>query len=332
MRTGDARVTRDVWERKEFCSSLAQYKALLKEKRPDIKVVSGNYETKESELTFECSLGHRWRTHAVHVLGRKGTKSTGCPDCFNARRGQTQCITPDEFIRQASAKAPTLKVISEYIGKKTEVELECKVCQYRFKRKASNVLMHKGCPRCDGLSSPLEATLYEVLSTMPHLGLTKTPVVEKDSLGRNIIRCSTKIHLYCSKHGRHKVSTINSVFNKHKRCLCSRGTFDPSQPADIYLIPIYSKTHGEMLGYGVTNVRDLRYKAHCKNLDGAGMTYGKPEWFPFTSGFEALSIEAQLKDSLPRPKGGLGVEGFITEVTYYTDIGRALKIINNTHI
>ena len=328
MRTGDARIARDIWERKEFCSSLAQYKALLKEKRPDIKVVGGNYETKASELTFECSLGHRWKTRAVHVLGTKGARSTGCPECFNARRGQTQCITQAEFILQASANVPTLKVIGAYIGKKTKIELECKVCEYRFARTASNVLKNQGCPQCLGASSPFETALYELLSTMPHISLTKTPAVKKDSLGRNVIKCSTRIHLYCSDHERHRASTMTSVLNKNKHCLCTMGTFDPSKPADVYLIPIYSKTHGEMLGYGITNARELRWKVHCKNLGDAGMTYGKPEWFPFANGFEAVAVEAQLRDSLPRPKGGIGVEGFITEVTYYTEIGRALKIVN----
>ena len=118
-------------------NSTNKYKALLKERRPDMEVLE-EYQGGETKILHRHSCGYEYKIAPNHVLNNnKG----GCKECYRKRR------IKDELLFLEQMKNKPLKIIGRYQGVKRKITVSCDR-GHIYEANPSNLLKGFGCALC----------------------------------------------------------------------------------------------------------------------------------------------------------------------------------------
>lgn len=151
----------------------------LKSKRKDV-VIIGRYMKALQKAKFRfLKCGHEHDITPAHILSGRG-----CPICAHSRRGASQRLTMNNFLKRLEKIDPNLTVMKGgmYINYTTPIPLHCNVCKHKYEIKPSDVLKSRGCPKCHRAgTSFLEQFIYHTLVCI--LGSSKVISRDKTAIG-----------------------------------------------------------------------------------------------------------------------------------------------------
>lgn len=125
--------------------SHAEFVEKLKSRRDDVIIVGPYVKALEKARFRFLKCGHEWDVTLAHILNGRG-----CPLCAHSRRGASQRLTMERFLKRLHRIDRNLVVREggEYVNYTTPIPLRCNVCKYEYEVKPSDVLHGGGCPNC----------------------------------------------------------------------------------------------------------------------------------------------------------------------------------------
>ena len=126
-------------DKKENLELRIAFEMKLAEKKPNIKLI-GQYLDSKTKTEFECEYGHRWQAQPGSVLYQ-----CGCPVCWNNKQRKTH----EQFVQEMLEIQPTVKIIGQYVGSNTKVDVECLECGRQWSSVAYSLLLGNGCKPCN---------------------------------------------------------------------------------------------------------------------------------------------------------------------------------------
>lgn len=151
----------------------------LRAKRDDVIIID-RYVKALQKAKFRClKCGHEWDVTPAHILSGRG-----CPACAHSRRGASQRLTMDKFLKRLKKIDPNLTVRKGgmYINYTTPMPLHCNVCKYEYEIKPGDVLDSGGCPNCHrACTSFFEQFIYHAFICV--LGNSKVISRDKTVIG-----------------------------------------------------------------------------------------------------------------------------------------------------
>ena len=122
-----------------------QFVIEMREKNPNVTIL-GEYINSKKKILCECNeCNNRWEMTPQNLL-----KGQGCPKCGRIRAANKNRKTQDQFITELQKKNPLIEVIGEYTNSSTKVEVECRICKYKWQANPMELLRGHGCPKCAG--------------------------------------------------------------------------------------------------------------------------------------------------------------------------------------
>ena len=130
-------------------------------------------------------------------------KKTGCPTCYENRRGVSLRMKESDFISRLAKEKPSYSLVSEFVSGSDKVTLRCSIHKENFQATPIRVFTYENtCPMCDGQNiSAISSfkTLPKALEVVKNLPSHITCVSENISWG-GVTRLS------CSRHGEFDMS------------------------------------------------------------------------------------------------------------------------------
>lgn len=112
----------------------------IKEKNNKIEIL-GRYVNSKTKIECKCLLcGNIWFPTPKNLL-----HGTGCPICNPAKK---PCTSDLEYKNRVTYINPNLIILGTYVNARTEIEIQCKVCNNIWYPKAYSILAGRGCPKC----------------------------------------------------------------------------------------------------------------------------------------------------------------------------------------
>ena len=108
-------------------------------------IIVGPYVKALEKTRFRfLKCGHEWDVTPAHILNGRG-----CPLCAHSRRGASQRLTMERFLKRLHKIDRNLVVREggKYVNYTTPIPLRCNACKYEYEVKPGDVL-HGGCPNC----------------------------------------------------------------------------------------------------------------------------------------------------------------------------------------
>ena len=105
--------------------TLEEFLEELKEKRPDLKYVSGyeKYTLPVKVQGKKCK--HTWDATPKNLFG---AGKSGCPECAPANRAKHRMYTQEEFEAVVAKKFPNIRIESNYLGHDKPITYSCANC------------------------------------------------------------------------------------------------------------------------------------------------------------------------------------------------------------
>lgn len=110
---------------------------------PNVEVL-GEYINATTPIAHKCKIDQNiWYVAPSNIL-----KGTGCPLCKNILLSSMFKKSHQQYIYELSIINPDVEVIEEYNGASTPIFHRCKLDNYIWKVTPNNMLIGRGCPRC----------------------------------------------------------------------------------------------------------------------------------------------------------------------------------------
>lgn len=125
--------------------SHAEFVEELKSRRDDVIIVGPYVKALEKTRFRFLKCGHEWDVPPAHILNGRG-----CPLCAHSRRGASQRLTMERFLKRLHKIDRNLVVREggKYVNYTTPIPLRCNACKYEYEVKPGDVLHGGGCPNC----------------------------------------------------------------------------------------------------------------------------------------------------------------------------------------
>lgn len=125
--------------------SHAEFVEELKSRRDDVIIVGPYVKALEKTRFRFLKCGHEWDVTPAHILNGRG-----CPLCAHSRRGASQRLTMERFLKRLHKIDRNLVVREggKYVNYTTPIPLRCNACKYEYEVKPGDVLHGGGCPNC----------------------------------------------------------------------------------------------------------------------------------------------------------------------------------------
>lgn len=108
----------------------------------DIELLS-EYKGVKENISCHCKIcDYKWETSAHSLLNGRG-----CPKC-----GGRLKVTLEEFCKRAKENNKHFDniIIENYNGAESIVDCTCKICNKKWKTRATDIMRGSGCQRCSG--------------------------------------------------------------------------------------------------------------------------------------------------------------------------------------
>ena len=159
-----------------------QFVLELQEINPKVTVL-GNYINNKTKILCECKdCKNRWEMIPQNLL-----RGQGCPKCGRIRAANKNKKTQELFLTELRQKNPLVSLVGKYINSSTKVEVECRICNYKWRANPTGLLGGHGCPKCAGSIKKTHSQFYDELKkVLPNI----EPIEEYKS-------ANTKIKVKC---------------------------------------------------------------------------------------------------------------------------------------
>ncbi|WP_291631387.1 hypothetical protein [Clostridium sp.] len=119
----------------------------MKEINNDIEIL-GEYVNNKIPIKCKCKIdGYEWMAKPNNLL----SSNSGCPKCYDNRRGNTLKLTHKEFISRIKEINDDIEILGKYKNSKTKIKVRCKKDGYTWEVTPNSLLNNKtGCPKCAG--------------------------------------------------------------------------------------------------------------------------------------------------------------------------------------
>lgn len=115
----------------------------MNEVNPNIKIL-GQYINCSTKILCQCLRdGHKWRAIPQALL-----YGEGCPACANYAKKEKLTKPHNQFIEEVAMVNPKIKIIGNYINKRTHIQCQCLQCGHIWNVLPNNLLQGYGCPTC----------------------------------------------------------------------------------------------------------------------------------------------------------------------------------------
>ena len=116
-----------------------EFKVELKEKRPELDLLSFyvNNTTKVKVRDNDC--GHIWEATPHNLL-----RGSGCLQCYTISRTDTH----EEFVEKLKKVNPNIEVLSKYITSRIKIKVMCLLCGHVWDVKPNQLIQGYGCRKC----------------------------------------------------------------------------------------------------------------------------------------------------------------------------------------
>lgn len=108
-------------------------------------IVNSEYISSEVKVSCTCKICGNTDNYYPATLTHG---SGGCFMCGNQKISEALTISQDEFIKQLQAVNNNIIVIGGYTNASSHVDVECKICGWRWSPVAKSLTQGFGCPRC----------------------------------------------------------------------------------------------------------------------------------------------------------------------------------------
>ena len=192
------------------------------------------YTGAHNPIDCKCLVcGHKWSPTAHSLL-----QGHGCPQCANNNTSQRLRKTHSQFVKELEQINPDIEVIGTYSLNNVNIDCLCRNCNYRWSPLPSDILLGKGCPKCNGRrgTSFIEQLIFVAFAE--ELGYEKVINRDKNAIGYelDIFIPTLKLAIEPGSWKWHKNSTQRDEL---KRNLCA--------DSGIRLITIYDSYSGTQI-------------------------------------------------------------------------------------
>lgn len=107
---------------------------------------TGNFKNMSTNISVRCKIcGNQWNANPQHLL-----KGHCCKVCGLKRRDCKRGVrkTTEEFRSEMAEINPNIEILGEYITAKNGILCKCRVCNYNWSPRPTNLLSGCGCPKC----------------------------------------------------------------------------------------------------------------------------------------------------------------------------------------
>jgi hypothetical protein len=173
---------------------------------PNIEVL-GTYVKAREKIKVGCKIdGHEWYATPDNLL-----RGYGCPKCAGKTR------TTESFKEELKKINPFIVILGEYVTNATKIKCYCKLHNYIFYARPSDLLRGKGCKYCKAeklkeaqrmTQEEFERKLFIVNQNIRVIG--------------KYIDSHTKVLVRCLECGREWEIIPNNVFNRGLKCTCGK--------------------------------------------------------------------------------------------------------------
>jgi len=277
--------------------------------------INTHYTTHRDEIIITCKKHGDFKiTPRNHLSSAHG----GCKECANDITTSSTRDTSITFAIKANKLYQGVYDYSKvkYVNSLIKVEIICRI-HGPFMQPPNSHLAGHGCPYCKGVgrktteqfikdSNYLFKNIYDYSKTL-------------------VIGVNKKVTIICAEHGDFYKTPIKHLAGQgcpH----CAKSGYKVNLPATFYLI----KLPNSVLGFGISNSFDDRYRTHRKNFKKHKTNHELLQTFNCT-GHQALAIETHLKQTYEIID--TGIEGFrkeATEIKHLPDILKYIKKLLDT--
>ncbi|MDO4759945.1 MAG: zinc-ribbon domain-containing protein [Candidatus Saccharibacteria bacterium] len=146
-------------------------------------IVLNEYKNARSKLHCKCATcGHIWDTDANHLISQK----SGCPQCANNHRNDSNKITQEDFEKRVRDKNPTMTVLGKYKDAHSRIKMKCNICGNIWNPLAWDIVTGRnGCPQCSHTSTSFMEQ-FILLSLKEALGDKNVVSRDKQTIGKEL--------------------------------------------------------------------------------------------------------------------------------------------------
>ena len=107
---------------------------------PNIEVL-GSYVNNHTKILHRCRIcNYEWMVRPYNIMQGKG-----CPKCSEKAIAKTHA----QYVSEVCDINPNIIVIEKYINSSIKILHMCKKCGYEWLIRPTNILMGRGCPKCN---------------------------------------------------------------------------------------------------------------------------------------------------------------------------------------
>lgn len=136
--------------------SHAEFVEELKSRRDDVIIVGPYVKALEKTRFRFLKCGHEWDVTPAHILNGRG-----CPLCAHSRRGASQRLTMERFLKRLHKIDRNLVVREggKYVNYTTPIPLRCNACKYEYEVKPSDFCTAAAVRTATGHAPPFRNSL-----------------------------------------------------------------------------------------------------------------------------------------------------------------------------
>lgn len=115
----------------------------MNEINPNI-IILGQYINCHTKILCQCLKdGYKWSAIPSALLNGEG-----CPECANQSKRERYAKPHSQFVEEMTKVNPNIKILGNYINKRTKIQCKCLQCGYVWDVLPNNLLQGYGCPVC----------------------------------------------------------------------------------------------------------------------------------------------------------------------------------------
>ncbi len=231
-----------------------EYANELSIKNPNVVVVD-EYINAKTPIKHKCLIhDYVWCLMPTNAL-----KGQGCPLCRSTKISNKFTKSHKQYVHECQEKHPNIEVLGIYINANTAILHRCKIDDYMWSARPTNILSGAGCPKCANNIKYTQQEYIELLNK-------KNPNI---SLIGEYINMNTPILHYCKKHD---IKWDISPYHALEGCGCTQCgkekiTNKKRSTHEKYISDLYSiRNDIEVLEYYIDSKTPILHRCKIHNV------------------------------------------------------------------
>lgn len=211
--------------------STVQFIEELNSINPHIQILE-EYQNSHIPIHCQCTIHQIYFTSMpTHLLQGK----TGCPVCSGDKTRQKLMKTQEQYTQELLNANPNIEVIGKYIGARSPLQVQCKICNHVWSPIAGSLLSGNGCPHCS--SSKGELLISKILEGHNIKYIPQMKFMNLQGVGGGLLSYDFYLPLY------NTLIEFQGQFHDGTAYIEKQNDYFPIQQAHDVLKREYAKTH-----------------------------------------------------------------------------------------